>query len=405
MALPFQAMADDLSYAPGFIPVSPDGFITIPGPDFNVSYSSDSQDYTDAVEDNASVAYDIVDNFFGNVPFHPDIIIASNQDEFDSVLNSEGLPDYIMSSGWGDGDDSAIVIKQPDLVPDFQIAMEHEMTLIATRSYIQGYKYALPEWFSEGLAVYVSGDLPADKRSMIDDLCSQGDLMSIQKLEWVHKMVATDQVTTDEVSEAFTQSGLLVEYIADKYGNGSILDILDSFGPTGDLDEAFLTVTGETPDQINADWQNGLQEELDIKDGKVLDQTVYGYIIDQHGTPMPDETVTFTALRNDPPVEGTVYTAMTNNSGQYSVKVTYGPLNVESDKAEYAGFNTTINMVQNQSMFLNVTLNGSALETRLAAEKAEQKRMNSIYEISGGICVIAISAVSIVFAWRWRNRY
>ena len=405
MLLPLQAMADSLDYSQGFIPQSPDGFNTISGHDFDVSYGPASQGDICIVEDDASTSYAIVEDFFHDVPFHPDIIVSSSHEEYEDILNVEGLPNYSMSSGWGDGAKSAVVIKQPGLVPDFQIAMTHEMTHIATRSYIMGYKYSLPEWFSEGLAVYVSGDLSAAKRSAIDDLCRENRLMSIEELERVHKLSSTDEVTSEDVGTAYTQSGLLVEYIADKYGDDSLLQILDRFGPTGDLDEAFVAITGETPDQINADWQNGLKAELDRRDGKILEQTVYGYIADQHGSPMPNETVSFTVLRNDSPVEGTVYTTTTNESGQYSIKVTYGPLKVESEKTEYSGFNATITLARNQSMFLNVTLNGSALEARLAAEKAERERRNTIYEIAGGICVISIAAVAVVFVRQRKNKY
>lgn len=403
MILPFPATASYPDYSAGFIPQSPAGYNTIHGQDFDVSYGPASQGDTGRVADAASQAYARVEAFFHGVPFRPKIIVASTHQEYESILNADRLPDYSMSSGWGDGDRSALVIKRPELVPVFQIAMTHEMAHIATRSYIQGYKYALPEWFSEGLAVYVSGDLPAAKRSAMEDKCRNGNPMSIEELDRVHRLSATDRVTPDEVSAAYMQAGLLVEYVADKYGNDSLLSILDRFGPTADLDGAFVSAIGETPDRINADWQAGLKAELDRRDGKVLEQAVYGYVIDHHGRPMPNETVSVTALRNDLPAQGAVYRVVTNDTGQYSVKVTYGPLKVIAEKPEYEGFNETISLSRNQTMFLNVTLNGTALEEAMARAKAEQDRRNMIYAGLGALTLIAILAVIIVFV-RSRKR-
>lgn len=400
---PIQALAGGLDYSAGFVPEAPEGFQTISGQDFDIRYGAASQGDVGAVADAASNAYATVEDFFHNVPFHPEIIVASTQGQYEDILNSGPLPNYSMSSGWGDGGRSAVVIKQPELVPDFQTAMTHEMTHIATRSYIQGYKYSLPDWFSEGLAVYVSGDLPEAKMPMIEGQCRNGELMSIDELDKIHRLSSTDEATPDQVSTAYMQAGLLSEYIADKYGNGSLLRILDRFGPVSDLNEAFVAVIGETPEQVNQDWQSGMKAELDRRDGKILEQTVYGYIVDQHGTPMSNETVSFTALRNDSVVYGTAYKAMTNETGQYSVKVTYGSLSVESEKPEYAGFNDTISLVRNQSLFLNVTLNGTALEERIAREKAETERRSMIYLELGALTVVAAGAVLGVFV-RSRKR-
>jgi hypothetical protein len=403
MLLQFPAMAYGIDYSDGFIPQCPEGFTTVHGQDFDVCYGPGSTGSVGVVEDGASRAYAAVSAFFHNVPFHPKIIVASSHEEYETILNAGNLPNYSMSSGWGDGDKSAVVIKRPELVPDFQTAMTHEMAHIATRSYIRGYKYALPEWFSEGLAVYVSGDLPAAKRSMIEDKCRNGKLMSIEELDRVHRLSSTGEVTADEVSTAYAQAGMLVEYIEDKYGDGTLLAILDHFGPVGDLDAIFVATVGDIPEGINRQWQRELKADLDRRDGKILEQTVYGYVVDHHGSPMPNETVSFTALRNDSPVQGTVYKAMTNDTGQYSVKVTYGALKVICDKPEYEGFDETITLARSQSLFLNVTLNGTALEERMAREKAEKDQRNMIYLGLGTIIVVAAAVVLSVYV-RSRKR-
>ncbi|MDI6897231.1 peptidase MA family metallohydrolase [Methanocella conradii] len=393
MLLPLHAVAGGIGYSEGFIPQSPDGFSTISGQDFDISYGPESSMYVGEVADAASRAYAHVSKFFNGVPFRPTIIVVSSHEEYEKILDADSLPEYSVSSGWGDGGRSAIVIKEPDLFPNFETALEHEMTHVATRSYIKGYKYALPEWFSEGLAVYVSGDLPAAKIGVIEDKCRNGDLMSIEELERVHRLSATGDVSSEEVGQAYTQSGLLLKYIADRHGNESLLMILERFGPAADLDRAFLAVLGETPDQVNDEWQRGLKAELDRRDGKILEQAVYGYVVDHHGRPMPNETVSFIALRSDSPVQGTAYKAVTNDTGQYEVKVTYGPIRVISEKPGYEGFNETITLVRSQSLFMNITLNGSALEAEMARQKAEEGRRAMMY-----IGLASLSLATIVAA-------
>ncbi len=395
-------MAAGIDYSAGFIPEAPKGFQTISGQDFDICYGPDSQGDIAEIGDAASAAYAEAETFFHGMPFHPTVIVASTHGEYEEILNAGSLPEYSVSSGWGDGSRCAIVIKRPGAVPNFEVAMAHEMAHIATRSYIRGYKYALPEWFSEGLAVYVSGDLPEAKMGMVEDNCVNGSLLSIDELERVHRLSATDNVTTGRVSLAYMQSGLLVKYIADRYGNELLLQILDHFGPVGDLDSVFSSVVGDTPNEVNFRWQRELKRDLDARDGRILEQSVRGHVVDQHGRPMANETVSFTALRNDSPVQGTVYTAVTDEAGQYSVNVTYGPLTVLSEKPEYAGFNDTITVVRGRSMFLNVTLDGTALEERLAGEKAERDRRNMALG-GAGIAIICIMAAGFVYIRRRRS--
>ena len=391
-ALPLQALASGDTVA-GYVPQVPEGFATQWGHNADIYYSSGGASSTAEVAADTDIAYGTVIRFFGQSPGRVKVIIGSSQQEYENIMGVGTLPDYSMGTGWGDGDTGTIVIKSPDQVPDFQTVMTHELTHIAMRDYIFGYKYAVPEWFSEGLAVYVSGDLPADKRRMINDTCREGNLMSIDSLNNVLRTSTAEDASINDVGSAYTQSGLLIEYIGNTYGNGTILRIMNAFGPSGDMNSAFMAVLGKSPQQINEQWQSDLKAELDIEDGKVLYQKVDGYIVNQHGVPMPNETVSFTALRNDSVVMGTAYKAMTNGSGFYELNVTYGPLLALSQKPEYDGFSQTITLGRNEVKFLNVTLNGTARELRLAAEaKAKQEHNNQMYVILGAFNAIAIAA-------------
>lgn len=388
--LPMPALARREGYAGGYVPTCPGDFRVAHGPDFDICCDRGIEKDAIQVAGDVEQAYVKVSTFFDNVSFRPKVIIASSHREYEGILGISKVPNYSIGSGWGDGNKSVIVIKSPELAPIFKTVIAHEMTHIATRSYIRGYKYALPDWFSEGLAVYVSGDLPPDKRRAIESRCMEGKLMSIEELDRVHRFHTSPGISPGDVGAAYTQSGLLAEFIANRYGNRSLLSILDSFGPCGSLDTAFVSAIGKTPESVNLDWQNELKAGMDGGNAGL-----YGHIVDHHGMSMPNETVSFTALRNDSPARGMTFGAVSNDAGYYELKVACGPLKITSEKPGYEVDNGTIALARNESRLLNITLNGSALETAMARAKEDSDLRNMIY---AGLVALAIVIIVAAYA-------
>lgn len=127
-----------------------------------------------------------------------------------------------MASGWGDGERGTIVIETPDQLPNFKTVLTHELSHIAMRTRLIDNKYSIPEWFSEGLAIYVSGDLSSTARAAVEDSCRNSKLMTVAQMEAIHERSTDPSTNVNEVSMAYAQSGMLIEYIATKYGNDSI---------------------------------------------------------------------------------------------------------------------------------------------------------------------------------------
>lgn len=376
-----------------YLPACPEYFEKARTSCFDIMYNPAEINDLDTIFYESGYAYDLISKFYNGFPYRTTIEVAGSHQEYEALLGMSDISESSMGSGWGDRDNGIIIIKSPDQVPNFRTVMAHELAHIATRSYIIGYSYALPLWFEEGVSVYVSDDLSDDKRRVIDDRCRQGKLLSIDEMEQIHKTSSSVTTGLDDIGAAYTESGLLIEYIENEYGEGTILNILADFGQSGDLDTAFEDCIGKTPDEVQREWGDALKLELDRRDGRILEQKVHGYVNDHHGNPMSNETVIFTALRNDSVVENTNYTAMTDNSGYYSVNVTYGPMRTYCEKPEYEGMTGEITLTRGETRFYNFTLNGTALEAKV--QKAKEERMAMIGITSAS--VVAIAAIVFIY--------
>lgn len=389
--------ANALSYASGFIPVPPDNFSLYRTSHFDVYYDPAHAGDISGILADADYAYSTVSAFFGTYGYRTKIILATDHGQYTNILNVDSMPENSIASGWGDGDTGTVVIEYDRRTLDYRTVLVHEMTHIAMRSYINGYKYKVPEWFSEGLAVYVSGDISPISRGVIEDDCRQDKLMSISTLESLHERSTDPDTNVNDLSKAYTESGMIIEYIAQKYGNGTVKRILADFGPTGDLDRAFVDVIGHTPDGLSSDWSRDLKHELGVRDGIILNDQVYGRVVDHKGLPVANQTIAFTSLRNDSAVQGKTYTAMTNATGDYRVNATYGLMKVHTEKPGYVSVDNTFELRRDQVLSMDLLLNGSASEMATASVRAEASRNTTTYAVIAIINIIAVALLLILF--------
>ncbi len=88
----------------------------------------------------------------------------------------------------------------------------------------------------------------------------------------------------------------------------------------------------------------------------MLSQRVYGYVHDQDGAPIANETVLFTSMSNDSTMSGKSYTTITNSAGYYQVNMTYGQLKAHVDKQGYIPVDDSISLNQSEVLLYNFTL-------------------------------------------------
>lgn len=392
------AHAATVEYPENYVPRAPSDFTLYSTDHFEVYYDPSSLENLSIVLSAAENAYNTTSAFFGPYPYRTTIIVADSHDQYAALLNDPSLPEPSLASGWGYGNTGTIAILAPDQIPNFQTVLTHEMTHIAVREYLPGNRYDLPDWFFEGLSVYISGGLNPAVRGVIEEDSREGSVMSIPTLEELHEQSTDPDTNMTQLSHAYTESGMLVEFIADTYGNDTLKRILKDFGETDDLDVAFEDSFGLTQDSLLTEWDTDLKHELDIRDGIILDEQVSGYVTDQKGRPMADQNVTITSLRNDSPAYGREYNATTNASGYYRVNVTYGPLDVHAEKLNYDTVDLNVTLQRDQVLRMDLLLNDSAFEQKQAAESADALEHDIIYVV---LATLAITASAFIY---WRSR-
>ncbi len=110
----------------------------------------------------------------------------------------------------------------------------------------------LPLWFIEGMAEFLSlGPNDANTAMYLrDGMVSKKKLPKIKNLD-----------NPDYFPYRWGQA--LLAYIAGKYGDDKIGDLLNSAGTSGDINGAIRSVLGVSPDTLSINWQNSIHAEYD----------------------------------------------------------------------------------------------------------------------------------------------
>ncbi len=397
-----------LSSSDQYVPMPPGDFYVVKddhggnNTGFDIYYDTTRISDVSDVAIAANIAYDNVTAFFGSYDHRTRIILASNHDQYRDILRDDTVADSEVAGAWGDGDRSTIVIESPEQLSDFKPMLAEEFTRIVLRDRLIDNKYNVPAWFEDGLSTYVAGNISDNARSNIEDMCRQNKLMTVSQIENILDHSTDGSVSQDDVDMAHAQSAMLLEYIINKYGKDDVKLIITDYGPTGDLDNAFMKSIGYTPEDMNAEWKVSLKNDLSVKDGLVLSQRVYGYVHDSDGKPVANETVLFTSMRNDSTVFGKPYTATTNNAGYYQINMTYGPFTAHVDKQGYVPADDNISLNKSEVRLYNFTLAKQALPAPSDTIVPNGTTDNTtMYIVLAIVNIAALLLIGFVF---WRTR-
>jgi hypothetical protein len=387
------------SFAQGFVPQPLGSFAVDKGAFFDIYYNYDS--FTPVqisdIYSNMTDAYMGVVNFYGDYLYHTKVILASSHYEYKEILQDSNISELETSYGYGDGDKGTILIKAPALVPDFKSEIAMDMARISIRSNLTNSKYDIPLWFSEGLAMYVSGQLDQQTSTIVDNRYRSGKLMTVDQMDLFEQRASYPQTDIIDLAAAEAQSGMVIQYIGQQYGNQSLLDIMKSFDTNKNIDSAFVNVTQKTPDAINADWQDTIATDVDLRDGNTLNQHVRGYVTDTRGSPIAYQTIVFSSLRNDSPVVyGKLYQGETDATGYYDVNVTYGLMEVNVDRIGYPLWNDNISVNRKEYKNYNVTLNSSTIESLITQKANTENARELMYIVLGAFNLLAIIVILII---------
>ncbi|HTY92121.1 MAG TPA: carboxypeptidase regulatory-like domain-containing protein [Methanocella sp.] len=392
-----------------YAPPPPGDFMLYKSDHFDIYYDSTRITDVSGVVMAANAAYANVTAFYGSYDYHDRIILASSHEQYANILlnylTNENISESNVASAWGDADSGTIVIEVPDQLPNFTTVLTHQFAEIVLRTRLISNKYTVPAWFSEGLAIFISGDLSDSGKALVEDACRNGKMMTVAQMNEILSNANDPSVSPDEAKMAEAQSGMLMQYIAQKYGADSLNLIIQDYGSLNDLDKSFMRHLGYGPEGINIDWQNELKGELNIRDGIVTSENAHGYVTDAGGKPIANQTITFTCMRNDSAVLGKIYTATTNSSGFYSLNLTYGLFKVQIHSPGYADLLDSITLQKGELRLYNITLANAETVTATpiqnmtqnVAANPEAADNSLIYMALGAVNVLAILLIAFIF--------
>jgi hypothetical protein len=110
----------------------------------------------------------------------------------------------------------------------------------------------IPRWLDEGLAVYMSGELDASwrgYRSAIASSAKAGDLMTLQTLS------SSFPADPDQASLAYAESGMIVEFIIQHYGQDAMAHLLEIFSEGALYDDALEEALGVDTWGLDSAWR------------------------------------------------------------------------------------------------------------------------------------------------------
>jgi tetratricopeptide (TPR) repeat protein len=175
------------------------------------------------------------------VPRGP-ILVEVFQDHADFAVRTSGLPDIGPIVGVCFGGvitlDSPAALKPPRSM-NWQEIVWHEFTHVIT---LQMARNRLPRWLSEGISVYEekNGRPEWGRRQDLElvKAVQAGRILAIKTLNEGFSKAES----TEDLSFAYYQSSLVVEYIAERYGFQTLKDLIYQYRTPKDVEDIFMGV-------------------------------------------------------------------------------------------------------------------------------------------------------------------
>jgi hypothetical protein len=205
----------------------------------------------------AKEVHEEIGEFFGGFPYTTTVVVAGANSEFRLFINVGNAPDTATALNWNVGYNGLIIAKSPAMLPDFKQTLKHQMARIAVRTMQTNYK-SLPEWYQDGVASYVAGDLTPDQRVTVSMKAVTGQWMSLEDIERAHRNMTIYNYDEQQNRDVRSHAAALVDNIGTRFGSSSLLRIIDNYTESGNLTQSFVNRTTFTPDDLDLALMNSL---------------------------------------------------------------------------------------------------------------------------------------------------
>jgi hypothetical protein len=127
-------------------------------------------------------------------------------------------------------------------------ALAHELTHLVVHQMTFNPYSGMPTWLDEGLAMYNEGSLDPSFTNILKTSMKNNTLISVRSL------ASPFSADANEALLSYAQSYSIVEYLVTTYGQGKMLDLLNTFKEGSTYDDAFRKVYGFDMEGLNSLW-------------------------------------------------------------------------------------------------------------------------------------------------------
>jgi len=129
-------------------------------------------------------------------------------------------------------------------------AIAHELAHLVIHQMTFNPYSGLPTWLDEGLAMYAEGMLGPEFTAYLDRAIAENSLISVRSLSSPFSAYA------EESFLSYAQSYSLVEFLITNYGQGKMLELLNTFRQGSSYDAALEKVYGFDTERLDTLWRD-----------------------------------------------------------------------------------------------------------------------------------------------------
>jgi len=134
-------------------------------------------------------------------------------------------------------------------------AIAHELTHLVIHQVTLNPYSDLPTWLDEGLAMNTEGELEPVFIAILNKAIAENELISVRSLSSPFSAYAEESVLS------YAQSYSLVDFLITDYGQGRMLELLNTFSQGSGYDGALERVYDFDMDGLNALWRGWIAEQ------------------------------------------------------------------------------------------------------------------------------------------------
>jgi hypothetical protein len=143
-------------------------------------------------------------------------------------------------------------------------ATPHELTHLVIHQATDNPYGDIPRWLDEGLAVYMSGELDAGWRGYRAQVANSARTDRLMTLQTLSSSFPAD---SEQAGQAYAQSGAVVEFIIQHFGEDAMAELLDIFSEGALYDDALEQALGVDTWELDNVWRESIDApSLEIPD-------------------------------------------------------------------------------------------------------------------------------------------